>query len=165
MSPKRSLTLGKTIGNNICSLRHKKYPGRGSQTRCASDFGVRPAEWSKWENNKRTPTDETQERLAVFFGVTVAELRGELLERHENASPITGEAKAVTMKLLSTLADVHRMLGDIGLAVTEARADAGDALRTAEAVRDIIRRARDKQVREDMQLRSGSDTRDIGTSA
>lgn len=66
------------IGRNIKNLRSLQFPGKGSQKRCAAAFGVDVSHFVKWESGKILPSDKNQARLASFFNVSVAELRGDV---------------------------------------------------------------------------------------
>lgn len=156
MSPKKDAILCRAISKKISELRAFRYPGHGGQSKCAKAFGIGVTTWNGWEAGRNIPSDAYQRQLAEFFGISIAELRGEQAgaSSNENASSNEDEAERTT-KLFSTLADIHRMLGDIGLAVTKSGADAEDALQGVEAAREIVRRVRDKQLKEGKQKRSG----------
>lgn len=77
MAKRKLATLSETIRSNIKKMRAKKFPEYGSQVKCATAFGISPQMWSNWETGRNTPDDAYQARLAAFFGVSVAELRGE----------------------------------------------------------------------------------------
>jgi len=72
-----SRVLALKIGLNIKNLRQKKYPEKGSVAACAAAFGVDYTYFVRWEAGRVLPTDENQAKLAEFFGVTVAQLRGD----------------------------------------------------------------------------------------
>jgi Predicted transcriptional regulators len=67
--------LRKIIAANISACRRKKFPGSGGGKRCAAAFGVSPQQCSPWERGVRTPDEYRLQKLAEFFGVTVAYLR------------------------------------------------------------------------------------------
>lgn len=77
MTRKRDATLASAIRSAIKKNRQKKFPGYGGQKKCAENFGADRAKWSKWENGLSVPSDTEQRRLAAFFGISMAELRGE----------------------------------------------------------------------------------------
>ena len=91
--PKRNLALYKTIGLVIEELRSKRYTSHGGKKACAEAFGTSPQVWGNWEKGRRIPSDENQVKLAEFFNITVAQLRGEepLAEEPESTIARLGE--------------------------------------------------------------------------
>lgn len=63
------------VGENIRHCRENDFPGKGGMSKCAGQFGVSIQQWSPWELGKRLPKDERLEKIAEFFGKTVAWLR------------------------------------------------------------------------------------------
>ena len=77
MPPIKDPLLSKSLSCAILKYRIKKFPGHGGQLLASQQFGVSQPAWAKWERGKITPNDFNQRRLADFFGITLAELRGE----------------------------------------------------------------------------------------
>lgn len=77
MAGKKDKTLGEAIRCAITRLREERYPGHGGKKKCAEDFGIHPQMWRDWENGHRTPGSAYQKKLSEFFGVSLAQLRGE----------------------------------------------------------------------------------------
>lgn len=77
MSRQTDDNLAKTIGAAIKRLRQAKYPNHGGQIKCATDYGVSQAEWSRWERGIKVPSAGNQRKIADFFNVSIAELYGE----------------------------------------------------------------------------------------
>lgn len=77
MTPTKDVTLSKSISKKISELRLKMFPNRGGQVACAKKFGIKPQMWNGWEGGRNIPSDENQRKLADFFGISLAELRGE----------------------------------------------------------------------------------------
>ncbi len=63
------------VGENIRYCREKSFPGKGGMSECAEQFGVSLQQWSPWELGKRLPKDWRLEKIAEFFGRTVAWMR------------------------------------------------------------------------------------------
>lgn len=81
MVSKKDTTLARAIGKQIAFYREKKFPGHGGQGKCIAAFGLDPVKdrgkWSRWERGLAVPLDAEQRKLAKFFGISLAELRGE----------------------------------------------------------------------------------------
>lgn len=77
MNRSDNATLAQSIGSVIKALRQKKYPNHGGQIKCAQEFGVSQAEWSRWERGIKIPSPANQRAIADFFGVSIAQLYGE----------------------------------------------------------------------------------------
>lgn len=73
----KDVTLSHEISKNIKKYREKLFPGRGGQQKCYSTYGADRDKWSRWERGAAVPTDPEQRRLAEFFGISLAELRGD----------------------------------------------------------------------------------------
>lgn len=90
MVARKDARIAKKIAVFIKNNREKKYPGWGGKTIAARAFGVKLGVWARWETGQSVPDDVNQRRLAEFFGVTLAELRGD----HEKPS---AEAEGVDL--------------------------------------------------------------------
>lgn len=77
MTRSRDPKVAKSITCAIKKNRQKKFPGHGGQKKMADLLGVSSARWSAWESGKAVPSDPEQRRLAEFFGISLAELRGD----------------------------------------------------------------------------------------
>lgn len=71
------LTPSDHISNAMKKYREKLYPGHGGKKKCAEDFGVNAQLWRDWESGHTIPSAKNQKKIADFFGITLAELRGE----------------------------------------------------------------------------------------
>jgi len=80
MTRRKDPTTVEKLANSIRSLRKSKYSGHGGQKSAYTAFGVDGTIWSRWESGRSAPDDVNQRKLAKFFGVTLAELRGDHVE-------------------------------------------------------------------------------------
>lgn len=96
MTRKRDPITVKSISSTIKRLRKKKFPGVGGQLKCATAFGATSGKWSKWESGKAVPSDPDQRKLAAFFGISLAKLRGEAVP----AAGAAGVEPSVEARLL-----------------------------------------------------------------
>ncbi len=115
MSPKKDASLLITVSSNIRNLRKKRYSQHGGQTKCAQDFGVGVTTWNGWESGRSIPSDAYQRELALFFGISIGELRGETLPDKYPlpAQARKGESILIQLSMLATelqgtLNDIHR---------------------------------------------------------
>jgi transcriptional regulator with XRE-family HTH domain len=155
MSPKRDTTLSKSIGKNISELRRNKYPQYGGLSKCSDDFGIRVTTWSQWEKGSRIPSESYQRKLADFFSISVAELRGELPVGYViEKAPADAEAENVRNQLSAILAETHRALANVALEVQAGRLDAEIALRQVAEAFDTIMQAHNKLETGDRRRRS-----------
>lgn len=108
----RDSVTAEKIARYIKKERDKKFPGWGGKTSAAKAFGTHLANWSAWENGTAIPNDPTQRRLAKFFGVSLAELRGD-------KSPPTTESyePGVDMIAVEAAATLARVIGLVGTAL------------------------------------------------
>ena len=86
MTKRKDTKTARKIAVFIKKHREKIFPGRGGKIAAAEKFGNAPASWSTWESGKTVPDDVNQRKLAKFFGVSLAQLRGD----HEKP-PAEGE--------------------------------------------------------------------------
>lgn len=110
--PKRSQALSKTIGLIIEELRSKRYTSHGGKKACAEAFGTSPQVWGNWEKGRRTPSADNQWKLAEFFNITVAQLRGEepLGDDPESTiASLTQKVEALETDLAACKAEVERL--------------------------------------------------------
>ena len=87
MPPKKDAELARKISENIRRLRKRKFPGHGGALKAARAFGVSPTHWCEWESGRLIPSDGNQRRLAEFFEVGAAELRGDAPPASASAEP------------------------------------------------------------------------------
>lgn len=69
MTNSKRSRMKKIVGENIKSLRERKFPGHGGQKQCSEEFGVLPQQWSQWEAGKRLPNEKSMGKIAELFGV------------------------------------------------------------------------------------------------
>ncbi len=86
MVRRRDPQTARFIGSFIKKSREKKFPGRGGKAAAADSFGINRTSWGHWEDGTSIPDDVNQRKLAKFFGITLAELRGD----HEKPPVTTG---------------------------------------------------------------------------
>jgi len=80
MTRRKDPATAEKLANSIRSLRKSKYSGHGGQKNAYTAFGVDGTIWSRWESGRSAPDDVNQRKLAKFFGVSLAELRGDHVE-------------------------------------------------------------------------------------
>lgn len=119
------------MNKKIADLRKKKYPGRGGATLCAEAFGVGRQYWYDWESGKKKPGARNQQKIATFFNITLAELRGE--EKPSFGLHSGDEVQALNneiSKLISRLAVLQTRLptGKIRLNLLRNAIEAGNEL-------------------------------------
>ena len=123
MTRRRDTKTARIIGVFIRKAREKKFPGRGGKSEAARAFGVHPVVWGGWELGKSVPDDVNQRKLAKFFGVTLAELRGDHRspptdaggEKAENEIDSLTQAHGASARILEGLAAIHRAIAHTAL--------------------------------------------------
>lgn len=113
MNRENNASIAKSIGSVIKQLRQKLYPNHGGQIKCAGDFGVSQAEWSRWERGMKAPSPVNLRKIADFFNVSVSELYGEQAPPLNSDQPASSmqQANVVTiLNLYRTMSDIHSML-------------------------------------------------------
>lgn len=113
MRPKKSLTTANTIGCEIRKNRKKCDSNLQNVAAIASKLGVSKQTWYKWEAGEVVPSDSYQQKLAEFFHVSVAELRGESIKSKPPASAggLSREDMAFTVLCL----DIQRVISKLAL--------------------------------------------------
>jgi len=111
MAHKQDTELAKAIGRVLTSLRKRRFPDHGGKKKCADEFGVHQQVWGNWEKALRVPTDQNQQKLAEFFTITLAQLRGEEpLDDPETTATALGEKiKALENELARWKAEAERL--------------------------------------------------------
>lgn len=94
MTRVKDATLAKSISKEIKNHRQKMFPGHGGQGRCIEKYGASREKWSQWERGVSVPTDPEQRRLAEFFGISLAELRGDYSQPPQNIERVPEERSA-----------------------------------------------------------------------
>ena len=114
MTRERDATTAKSICSNIEKFRKKIAPERGGQKKVAEQYGVDSNKWSRWERGTATPTDLEQRKLADFFGISLAELRGEKIPPAPGSisSSVFKELEAMKAVLLEQVERIDRLLDE-----------------------------------------------------
>ena len=122
MTRRNDRVVGKKIAIFIRKNREKRFPGRGGASSAAKKFGIDQPSWWRWEAGKATPDEVNQRKLAAFFGVSLAELRGDksppaetgdsdrammlaYLEAHASASRLFEAAAAIQQRVVRFAVD------------------------------------------------------------
>ena len=118
MTRRRDPKIARKVAILLRKLREKKFPGRGGKSAAANEFGVSTGCWSMWESGKTVPDDVNQRKLAAFFGVTLAELRGDhspppVDEGSGGDSDRQDEARAVVQKAVADCLGSMEPSGDL----------------------------------------------------
>ncbi len=131
----------KLMGPVIKALREQRYPGHGGQMQCADAFHVSQSEWSRWETGSKAPAASTQRKLAVFFGITIGELWGEIpvSEIGAETAGASGPSEENLLRLHLLVADAQNRLD---LFTRQASVDAVVYSRFATAM-EVVRRTLD----------------------
>lgn len=127
MTRRRDAKTARFIGNFVRKGREKKFPGRGGKSAAAIAFGVTSQAWGSWELGKSIPDDVNQRRLAEFFGVSLADLRGDRSPpTASGAEPEPPEIPRATPETVTRLMveNARLMAENEGLRETLRRADA-----------------------------------------
>jgi transcriptional regulator with XRE-family HTH domain len=81
MTRRRDAKTAENLAVSIRNLRMSKFPNHGGQKAiCEKIGGISPTVWSRWEKGKSIPDDVNQRKIAAFFGISLAELRGDHVE-------------------------------------------------------------------------------------
>lgn len=70
---KESYNIMSDFSNSLCRLISDRNI---SQSKLAEDLGLKPASVSRYCRGKQSPRDNVKEKIAEYFGVTVAEMLG-----------------------------------------------------------------------------------------
>lgn len=112
MPPKKDENLAKTMGCIIKKFREKLFPGHGGKKKCAEQFGINAQMWGDWEGGRKLPGDANQKKLAVFFDISMAELRGEVTiinPTEMELDQLKGDVKRLTTENKSLKAEVNQL--------------------------------------------------------
>lgn len=156
MSPQKDETLCRIISKNIRELRLKKFPGHGGQTKCATKFDVNVRTWNGWEAGRNIPSEEYQRKLAVFFSISVAQLRGDLPLKTEKSPVIVAGDNEIVRRLFSILAEAHKTLAALAEDVVLGKVDPEIALPEVEEALSKVLQVRGKQAESDKRRSSAS---------
>lgn len=91
-SSEKRQELLRIISSNLYALRMKKFPGRGGQKKCADLLQMRQQQWAPWEKGQRMPNEESLERIAEMFEVSVEYLKT------DHSSPSKAEPLASALR-------------------------------------------------------------------
>lgn len=125
--------LAESIGSVIKELRQKKYPNHGGQIKCAQDFGVSQAEWSRWERGIKIPSPQNQRAIADFFNVSIAQLYGENYTKEVPNS----QANSI-LNLYRKVADINTLLTSLVQKAEQNTPDLPHTLKTLESLRSSL---------------------------
>ncbi len=115
---KKMVPIGKFIKNG----REKIYHGRGGISAAAKKYGTTSSTWGRWESGAAVPDDVNQRKLAKFFGVTLAELRGD----HEKIPPDDSGGGEDLAEEITRLAEAHGAAGQLSAGVAAILRAIGD---------------------------------------
>ena len=133
----KKMPTAKFLPTKLKELREAHYPDRGGASTIAKTLGFPPAAWSQYESGKSMPYLPRQQQIADFFGITLAELRGE----NQTALDLAEDGK--TTHATTSVADYDKMVAENKELRAENERLRGEAAK-AQAREEILERDKEK---------------------